>query len=119
MSGLELSVVGIGLFAGFIAVSAMWPSKTEKTSTRADGRNDETRDAPPKDQSQPAAWYEVLKVPPSATKEEVKEAYKRQMSQYHPDKVAALGAELQRVANEMSKKINAAYKEGLQRASGR
>lgn len=119
MSGLELSVVGIGLFVGFIAVSALWPSKAQQKASQAGQADGEPQAGQTKQQSQNETWYEVLQVSPSATQDQVKEAYKRLMSQYHPDKVAALGAELQRVATEMSKKINAAYKEGLERTSGR
>ena len=119
MSGLELSVAGIGIFVGFIVVSAIWPSKAGKASAPNEDDDGNSENKQPKGEATADVWYHVLNVQPSATQTEVKEAYKRQMSQYHPDKVAALGPELQRVANEMSKKINAAYQEGLRRTEGR
>jgi DnaJ-domain-containing protein 1 len=53
--------------------------------------------------------HEVLGVAPDATFDEIKAAYQKQMSLYHPDKVAGLGRELQEVAESRSKEITAAY----------
>lgn len=53
--------------------------------------------------------YEVLRVPPSASREEIEKAYKTLMKQYHPDRVHGLGEELQEVARKKSQEINAAY----------
>jgi DnaJ like chaperone protein len=44
-----------------------------------------------------------------ATRDEIKAAYRREIAQYHPDKVAQLGSELRELANEKSKQINEAY----------
>ena len=38
------------------------------------------------------SFYDILEVAPSATPEAVRAAYRHQMTLYHPDKVAALGA---------------------------
>lgn len=53
--------------------------------------------------------WETLGIPESATLEEIKEAYRKRCREYHPDKVAHLGIELQKVANEEFKKIQSAY----------
>lgn len=53
--------------------------------------------------------WEILGIPESATLEEIKEAYRKRCREYHPDKVAHLGIELQKVANEEFKKIQSAY----------
>lgn len=54
-------------------------------------------------------YYAILGVPRSADQAAIRAAYRRQMALYHPDKVAALGIELQKVAGERTKEINAAY----------
>lgn len=63
------------------------------------------------------AWHEVLGVPESASREQMDQAYRLRMSQYHPDKVARLGEDIQRLAEQRAKEINAAYDEGMRRLS--
>ncbi|MCX7098262.1 MAG: co-chaperone DjlA [Methylococcales bacterium] len=55
--------------------------------------------------------YRVLGLKPSATKAEVKKAYRRLMSQNHPDKLIAQGLpeETMRIAKEKTQKISKAY----------
>ena len=57
-----------------------------------------------------AHYFAILEIQPGATISEVKAAYKRQMQQYHPDKVASLGKELRDLAELKSKTINEAYR---------
>jgi DnaJ-class molecular chaperone len=56
-----------------------------------------------------AKCYEILEVPQNATPSEIKAAFKKKMSSYHPDKVSGLGEKLRKVAEEESKLINVAY----------
>ncbi len=55
--------------------------------------------------------YAVLDVPKSASDAEVKKAYRRLMSQHHPDKLVAKGLpdEMIRLANEKTQQIRKAY----------
>lgn len=53
--------------------------------------------------------YTVLEISPDATDDEVKSAYRRMAMKYHPDKVATLGPEVQKAAEEKFKKIQEAY----------
>lgn len=55
-------------------------------------------------------YFRILEIQPGATISEVKAAYKRQMQQYHPDKVASLGKELRDLAEAKSKEINEAFR---------
>jgi len=55
--------------------------------------------------------YQILGISREATVEEVKGAYKKLASQYHPDKVTHLGADFQDLANKKFQKIEWAYKE--------
>ncbi|TFG81530.1 MAG: co-chaperone DjlA [Chromatiales bacterium] len=55
--------------------------------------------------------YEVLEVPDSATDAEVKRAYRRQMSQNHPDKLVSRGLpeSMLEIAKQKTQTIQAAY----------
>ena len=53
--------------------------------------------------------YQVLGITPSATDEEVKDAYRALVKKYHPDKFA--DSDLAELANEKMNEVNAAYDE--------
>jgi len=54
-------------------------------------------------------YYELLGLKYGASISDIKDAYKKLISQYHPDKVANLGPELQLLAQKKTKDINEAY----------
>lgn len=53
--------------------------------------------------------FAILEVDYKAEPSQIKSAYRKKMMEYHPDKVAKLGARLKQVAEEESKRLNAAY----------
>ena len=53
--------------------------------------------------------YKILEIESSATNEEIKKAYRKMAVKYHPDKVAALGDEIQKAANSKFQKVQDAY----------
>ena len=53
--------------------------------------------------------YSVLEIQPSATDDEVRQAYRRMAMKNHPDKVATLGPEVQKAAEEKFRQIQEAY----------
>ena len=53
--------------------------------------------------------YKVLEIESSASDEEVKKAYKRLAIKHHPDKVATLGEDVKKAAEEKFKAIAMAY----------
>ncbi len=55
--------------------------------------------------------HEVLGIPASASQETIRAAYKARMHEYHPDKVAHLGEELQKVAHRKTLEIQRAYQQ--------
>ena len=61
--------------------------------------------------------YAVLEISPSATDDEVRTAYRRMAMKNHPDKVATLGPEVQKAAQEKFQKIQEAY-ETIKRQRG-
>lgn len=79
------------------------------------------RPSPAQEQQRPAAaslrptapqgppWWEILRVPRGATLKEVTVAYRELIAQNHPDKVAHMSERIRRVADEETRRINAAY----------
>jgi hypothetical protein len=61
--------------------------------------------------------YALLEVSPGASADEIKSAYRRAVSRYHPDKVAHLGKEFQDLAHRKLLAIQQAY-ETLQARRG-
>jgi DnaJ like chaperone protein len=53
--------------------------------------------------------YKVLEIERTATDDEVKKAYRRMAMKHHPDKVATLGEDVKKAAEEKFKKISEAY----------
>jgi len=59
--------------------------------------------------SDPDADYRVLEIARTATDDEVRKAYRRMSMKHHPDKVAHLGADVQKAATKKFQRVNAAY----------
>jgi len=55
--------------------------------------------------------YKILEIEPTATDDEVKQAYRKMAKKYHPDKVSYLGEDFQKDAKEKFQKVNQAYEE--------
>ena len=55
-------------------------------------------------------YYELLDVPPTATVEDIKRNFRREIAKYHPDKVQHLGAEFQEIAAVKAAELTQAYK---------
>ena len=61
--------------------------------------------------------YKILEIDKTVTNDEVKKAYRKMAKKYHPDKVAHLGKEHQKGAEEKFKQVQKAY-EQLQKERG-
>ncbi|MCP4309997.1 MAG: DnaJ domain-containing protein [Bacteroidetes bacterium] len=59
--------------------------------------------------SQTDSTYKILEIESTATDEEVKKAFRNMAMKYHPDKVAHLGEDFKKVANEKFRKVQEAY----------
>ncbi len=57
----------------------------------------------------PGYAYTILEIEPGATDEEVKKAYRTMAMKYHPDKLAHMGEEFQKAAQDKFKMVNEAY----------
>lgn len=70
-----------------------------------------TADASERGPNIPKTPHEILDVPPGASQEEIKAAFKQLANKYHPDKVAHLGDEFKVLAEEKFKEIQEAYQQ--------
>ena len=57
------------------------------------------------------APYRILEIDESASEDEVKKAFRKMATKYHPDKVSHLGKEMQDLAEEKFKAVNDAYQQ--------
>ena len=96
--------------AGRLGLSEQDVAQLESLLRAATGRGAGDRaGAPPQDRLSDA--YVALGVEPDATPAEIKRAYRKLISQNHPDKLAARGLpeSMRAVAEERSRELNAAY----------
>ncbi len=61
--------------------------------------------------------YQILEIPSSATDDEVKKAYRTLAKKYHPDRVAHLGDDMRKAAEEKFSKLSQAY-DNIRKARG-
>ena len=82
------------------------PSPREQQQQQQQRRN-------PAPGPQPAGppWWEVLQLPRGASLPQAAAAYRDLIRKNHPDKVAQLSERIRRVAEEETRRINAAYAE--------
>ena len=87
----------------------------EQQKQQQEHRQQESQTHPPHpDQIDPAYlqanWHHILGLTSAtAGAEEIKRAYHKRISEYHPDKVSQMGGKIQELAKVESQKINAAY----------
>ena len=55
-------------------------------------------------------YYELLELPPGASAEEIKRAFRHQIARYHPDKVQHLGQEFQQIAADRAAELTEAWR---------
>ncbi len=109
--GLVDDLLLIGLLTYFYRTRRREPAAGSGREGEArDRRGRSTR--PQTDASKsPFDPYEILGVAASASEAEIRAAYKARMHEYHPDKVAHLGKELQKVAHRKAVEIQQAYEQ--------
>ena len=104
MTTWEVAIIVGCAVIGFIVVSLIIEAVGWKTKRRNDFGNEKSTSG---DES--AVWFEVLGVPPTASIDEIKAAFRERARQYHPDRVEGLGPELREIAEKKMKQLNGAY----------
>ena len=94
-------------------------SDRSSTIVADDDDRDQASSEPSPGIAEEAAWFDVLGLAPSATIDEVREAYRVQIKQNHPDRVHGMSPLFRELAEAETKKLNAAYEEALSRCRGR
>jgi hypothetical protein len=111
---------GLGLIDDLLLVAALiyfYRKRLRDHTARAsrESREEEAQErssrAQPATSAAPPDPYAVLGIPASASPEAIQVAYKARMQEYHPDKVAHLGEELQQLAHRKALEIQQAYRQ--------
>ncbi len=127
MGWLEFTVIIVCGLLGFIVVNAVIDGRRAKAEgqqkndgakkANGDPENDEDAAQTRHDrqhrtedkESPPRSWWEALNVDQDASPEQIKSAFRKEISKYHPDRVEGLGIELRELADRMAKDVNRAY----------
>ena len=112
MVSSEVLVTVLAGFIGFIVIWYLMGLITDKFSTGP---------APPppsSSQSRPE-WADVLGVAPDASHDDVKRAYLQKIEEFEPGRLAALGPEMRKLAEERLQQINMAFDAAERKFTGR
>ncbi len=121
MSATEVLVTLFGLFIGYWVISSLASGRSDRGATRstnarpqgdADPQNSHDASQEPAHRQEPH-WRHVLGVPSDASLAQIKAAYRKLISDYHPDRVASMGDELKVLCDRKSKEINVAYEQAM------
>jgi DnaJ-domain-containing protein 1 len=127
MGWLEFTVIIVCGLLGFIVVNAVIDSRRARAERRQkDDHAKKESSGPKKDEdtartdrnqkrrtggkeNPPRSWWETLNVDQNASPEQIKSAFRKEISKYHPDRVEGLGIELRELADRKAKEVNRAY----------
>ena len=86
---------------------------TARANQESGGRDERERSSSAQAKASESSFdpYQILGIDASASGKEIQAAYKARMHEYHPDKVAHLGEELQKVAHRKAVEIQQAYEQ--------
>jgi len=113
MVSSEVLVTVLAGFIGFIVIWYLMGLITDKFSTGP-------APAPPPSQSQSRPeWADVLGVAPDASRDDVKRAYLQKIEEFAPGRLAALGPEMRKLAEERLQQINSAFDAAERQFTGR
>jgi hypothetical protein len=100
-------------FCAFMDLAQSDPRRPLEPAPADQSAADASAQTEANENSMTGAWFAVLGLTPSATVEDVKDAYKTLIKQNHPDRVHGMSAAFRALAEAETKKINAAYRQAL------
>jgi DnaJ-domain-containing protein 1 len=109
VTGDDLIVIGLCGLLGFGVVWFFLSLRNRRPSASPERASSAGAEKADHKENQVLDWYEVLEVPPTATLDEIRAAYRGKVMQYHPDRVEALGPEFKRLAETRTREINRAF----------
>jgi DnaJ-domain-containing protein 1 len=122
MTEQQILLLGILFAVGFAVVFATFSVVERRRASAADQRKpfaseesdrtnskDESQEREANSQPRKSRWFEVLGVDENASLVTIQQAYRKQISQYHPDKIVGMAEELRELANQRTVEINEAY----------
>jgi len=113
MDSGEVLVMVLASAIGFIVIWFLMGQITQKFSTGGASAQEPVQ--PP---SKPE-WADVLGVAPDATRDDIKRAYLRKIEEFAPNRLAALGPEMRKLAEERLQQINLAFDAAERQFTGR
>ena len=109
---------GLGLLDDLLVIAGLsYFYRTRLPQFTADAKNESKRSSEKGPGAEPGRSrpafdpYAILGIPPAASQETIRRAYRKRMGEYHPDKVAHLGEDLQKLAHEKVLEIQKAYRQ--------
>jgi DnaJ-domain-containing protein 1 len=112
MDSGEVLIMVLAGAIGFIVIWLLMGKITEKFSTGGASAQE------PAQQPSKPEWADVLGVAPDATREDIKRAYLRKIEEFEPNRLAALGPEMRKLAEERLQRINLAFDAAERRFTG-
>jgi DnaJ-domain-containing protein 1 len=122
MGWLEFGVIVGCCLVGFIIMNAVIDGRRAKAEGQQKDGDAKKQNSGSKDEeatqtssdrqrrtSNPHSWWETLNVDQNAPTDQIKAAFRKEISKYHPDRVEGLGVELRELADRMAKEVNHAY----------
>ena len=100
-------------FCGFKDLADSDPRRPEDPPPEDEVALDPSQQAEANENNANDTWFAVLGLSSAATIEDVRQAYKTLIKQYHPDRVHDMAPVFRALAEAETKKINAAYRQAL------
>src|SRR5690349_5415647 len=109
MVSSEVLVTVLAGIIGFVVIWYLMGLITDKFSTGP---------APPSPPQSRSEWAEVLGVASDASRDEIKRAYLQKIEEFERGRLAALGPEMRKLAEERLQQINLAFDAAERRFAG-